>query len=141
MKQRGRNSTGGLKVVQTAEVCPRIAPPAEISEFEASVWHSIVNTKPADWFQNDTKQLLLAYCKHVSTAAVIDTQIDAFKPEWMADPDGLDRYRKLTDMREKQTRAITSLSRSMRLTQQSKYDTQKASVADRKASGSKPWEG
>lgn len=141
MKQRGRNTAGGLKVVDTVEVCPRLAPPAELSEYEASVWHSVVNTKPAEWFQADTRQLLIAYCKHCSTALVLDSQLDEFKPQWLADSDGLDRYRKLTDMREKQTRAINALSRSMRLTQQARYDTQKAAVADRKASGKKPWEG
>lgn len=141
MKQRGRNATGHLQIAPAVELCPRIAPPAELSEFEAAVWVSVVNTKPAEWFQADTKQLLIAYCKHTSTAAILDDQLDAFKPEWLADTEGLDRYRKLTDMREKQTRALTALSRSMRLTQQARYDTQKAAVADRKASGKKPWEG
>lgn len=140
MKQRGRNTSGSLKAVGTLEVCPRLAPPAELSEYEASVWHSVVNTKPAEWFQADTLQLLVSYCKHCSTALVIDRQLSVFNPDWLADDEGLDRYRKLTDLREKQTRAINALSRSMRLTQQARYDTQKAAVADRKATGkSKPW--
>ena len=103
---------------------------------------SVVNTKPADWFQADTTQLLVAYCKHTTTAMVLDQQIDTYDPKWLVDNDGLERYRKLIGMRDIQTKAINALSRAMRLTQQARYDTQKAAVADRKARASKkPWEG
>lgn len=139
MEQRGRKQQIGLKVV---EITPRAAPPAELSEFEASVWQSVVNTKPAEWFQDDTRQLLIAYCRHAATAALVDQEISAFDPKWMKDDEGLKRYQRLLDMREKQTRAINALSRSMRLTHQARYDTRVAANADRKEKGKrKPWEG
>lgn len=127
--------------LKAVAVQQRMAPPGELSELEASVWNSVVNTKPADWFQDDTRQLLIAYCKHASTAMVLDQAIADFDVKWLADDEGMNRYKSLTDMREKQTRAINALSRSMRMTQQARYDTQKAAVANRKESGAKkPWQ-
>ena len=123
------------------EVTPRQPPPAELSEIEAGIWLSVTNTKPADWFQADTTLLMIGYCKHGSTAMLLDRQIDGFDPGWLATDEGIDRFRKLTDMREKQTRAINALSRSMRLTQQSKYDLKVASTTAKKATSKKPWEG
>jgi len=41
---------------------------------------------------------------------MLDQELAGFAPEWLKDDSGIERYRKLTDMREKQTRAITSLA-------------------------------
>lgn len=142
MKQRGKKSAASLVLAETLEISPRQLPPAELDETEAATWMALVNSKPAEWFQADTRQLLLAYCRHTATAAVLDQQIAGFEPAWMVDTDGIDRYRKLTDMREKQTRALTSLSRSMRLTQQSQsHPVTAARTAAKSAKSKKPWEG
>jgi hypothetical protein len=140
MKQRGRKTISTLRAVESIEVTPRQPPPAELSELEVGIWLSITNTKPADWFQADTEQLLVAYCKHASVAMIIDKQLDEFEPSWLSKDEGLDRYRKLTDLREKQTRVISALSRAMRLTQQSKYGPRKAHSLDMKSGGHRPWE-
>jgi hypothetical protein len=141
MKQRGKKTVGALTAVDMKEVVPRQPPPEVLTELETGIWLSVINTKPADWFQADTTQLMVAYCKHVSTAMLLDKQIAEFEPGWLSDDNGLDRYKQLTDMREKQTRAISALSRSMRLTQQSRYRASVAYVADRKETGrKKPWE-
>ena len=138
MAQRGRKSAASMATVSDLPG-HSVRPPPDLTEFQASIWARVVNTKPADWFTADTHDLLASYCRHVSTAAVLDQKVDEFRPEWLCDDEGMDRYRKLLDMREKQTRAITSLARSMRLTQQSKWQPV---TADRKASkgGKKPWE-
>ena len=138
MKQSGRNSTAALSVAPTA-IDNRPVAPACLSEYEILSWNQIVDTKPAEWFTADSHQLLVGLCKHMATAAILDEQINNFDPEWLAEKEGIDRYKALTDMRVKQTNAIVSLSRSMRLTQQSKYDEKKAFTADKKAI-KKPWE-
>ncbi len=138
MKQSGRDSATSLLMAPTA-IDNRPAAPACLTEYEAGVWNKIVDTKPADWFSPDSHQLLISLCKHMSTAAVLDKEIDNFNPAGLADKEGLDRYKALSEMRVKQTNAIAMLSRSMRLTQQAKYDTQKASRASR-PEGKKPWE-
>ena len=129
-----------MSVAQSTELDRRIPPPADLTEYQAQLWMSITATKPADWFQADCLPLLSAYCKHISTAAVIDQQIDAVEPEQITDLKFLRQYQKLLDMREKQTRAIASLATKMRLTPQSRYDTQKASAADRGTSRGKLWD-
>lgn len=140
MKQRGRKSEASLEMVASVEPIPRMPPPAQLSEFEAEVWVQITATKPADWFNADTIPLLVSYCKHISHAAVLDDQISAFDPQWMEEADGLKRYRTLLDMREKESRAMTALARSMRLTQQSRYSAPTAETAARKTAAKKPWQ-
>jgi len=142
MNQRGRKSSA-ITVAPSVTDIPRAAPPADLDEFEAHVWTAVVNTKPADWFQADTLPLLESYCRHVSHAKTIDREVAKFDPGWLSDDDGLKRYRMLMDMREKESRAITALARSMRLTQQAQYLAPTAGTVARnaKSSGKKPWEG
>src|SRR5918997_294465 len=55
--------------------------------------------------------------------------------------EGLRRYGRLLAMRERETRAITALARSMRLTQQARYDARTANTAANRAGGApRPWE-
>jgi hypothetical protein len=137
MAQRGRKSAAALSVVPGIPG-GRPEPPEGLTEEQAEVWRSIVATKPADWFERDTHKLLVSYCKHASIASALDREIDTFDPEWLRDKEGLDRYKSLTDMREKHTRALTALSRSMRLTHQSQYRAESAATKQRKSA--KPWE-
>ncbi len=138
MQQRGRK--GSITVAAPVKSIPRLPPPAELTEYEAHIWASVVNTKPADWFQADTLPLLLSYCKHVSHASTLDNEIRKFNPEWLRDDDGLRRYKLLTDMRERESRALTALARSMRLSHQSQYRAESAATAKKKAE-KRPWEG
>ena len=142
MQQRGRKSAGGLTAAVNVEQIPRAAPPGDLSDYEAAIWSAVINTKPADWFQADTLPLLLSYCKHVSTAATIDRELAEFDPKWLRDDDGLKRYKTLTDMRERESRAQTALARSMRLTQQAQYNAPTAATtANKSKQTAKPWQG
>lgn len=120
---------------------PRLPPPPELSEFEAHVWTAVVNTKPADWFQADTLPLLLSYCKHVSQSYAIDAEVAAFEPGWLRTDDGLRRYKVLTDMRDRESRALVNLARSMRLSQQAQIRPETAATKASKAVSKRPWEG
>lgn len=137
---RGRKSVASLAVVHTLPG-QRPEPPEELSAEQGEVWRSVAATKPADWFQPDTFPLLAAYCRHVASARVLAAAIDGFDPAWLGDADGLDRYKDLLAMRERETRAMTALARSMRLTQQSRYKAETAHTAHQNAGGAKkPWE-
>ena len=138
-KQRGRKSAESMSIVTSLGVKPP-EPPGELSETEAALWHSVVSTKPGEWFQG-TLPLLVAYCKHCSTARLLDQEIGEFTTKWLKTDEGLERYRKLLSMRELQTKTVIALSRVMRLTQQSRYTPQKAAtMSDRTTPGKKPWE-
>jgi hypothetical protein len=69
--------------------------------------------------------------------------IDDFQPIWLADPDGLDRLDKLTKVRDREVRAMSSLARATRLTHQSRYrgETTATKVAKEPVTGRRPWEG
>jgi hypothetical protein len=148
MKQRGRKKVGEVQIAENVAQIPRAAPPSELSAFETEVWIAVTNTKPADWFQADSVAMLRAYCRHVYQAHKIDQQMDEIIGRPFADKEGHSavgaQFDALTRMRERETRAIMALARSMRLTQQSRVEAKTAATAHRKtiaASGDKAlWE-
>src|SRR5438132_995718 len=82
-----------------------------------------------------------ASCLSVAAGRVVAAQIKGMDPACRADQEHLQRYDKLLAMRERESRAINTLARGMRLTQQSRYDAAKADRAAKSATGpSKPWE-
>ena len=98
-------------------------------------------TKPAEWRGADTHPLLAAYRRHAAAGRVLGARIDAFAASDLSSGDGLRRYGRLLAMRERETRAMTALARSMRLTQQARYDARTANTAASRAGGaSRPWE-
>lgn len=85
--------------------------------------------------------MLLELVRHVSTAAMLTRQIEAFDPKWLTDDDGLKRMKTLCAMRVQEAQIINTLMRSMRLTQQAIYRADKAAtLAGKGGRGRKPWE-
>lgn len=141
MAARGRKSAAELSVAAPVGVIGRLAPPASLTAAQKAVWVSITNSRPAEWFGPEHAPMLTQYCRHKTSADVLAQQLQKFKPEWMAEDDGLERYDKLAKMLERETRAMNALARSMRLTQQSTYNAQKASTLERGVGGGrKPWQ-
>ena len=137
MKQRGRKSAAELSVV-TSVPGQRPEPPANLTEQQAEVWRMVTSTKPHDWFTKDTHKLLVSYCKHATTAEQIDRALDNTPDSALSDAEGLKQYKELVGLREKQTRALTALSRSMRLTHQSVYRSE-SKKARESSDKPKPW--
>lgn len=140
MATRGRKSAAALAVV-TALPGQRPEPPAELTDEQAAEWRAIVGRMPADWFTRETQPLLVQYCRHVVKARLVAQAINDFDPAWLADEDGLKRYDKLTQIAEREGRAMSSLATRMRITQQSRYNAAAANTASTKAAkGDKPWQ-
>lgn len=140
---RGRRSAASKQVarVTAAQAVERLPVPVELSDYEAAVWEAVTSAMPADWFDASSAATLVAYCKHVATARVLDEEIAQCDPEWLKDDVGLDRFDKLTKMRERETRAITACARSMRLTQQAQMHPRTAGRQRAGAGGGrKPWQ-
>lgn len=136
---RGRQSTAALAVVNPGARRPE--PPAGLTVAESDMWRSVVQTKPPDWFTQDTHPLLMAYCRASSAAEVIAQQVAAFLPEWMDTPEGLIRYDKLTQIQYRQAMLLSTLATKMRLAQQSRYNEGAAHTAAKHAiGGTKPWQ-
>ena len=138
MAQRGQKSAASLTVASPASLAIRIAPPATLTAAQKSVWVSVVNAMPADWFGEEHGPMLTQYCRHKVTSDLIAQQQEAFDPDWFADDDGLKRFRLLATAQECETRCIIALMRSMRLTQQSLI--RKDKVVQKQGKGLKPWQ-
>ena len=148
MRQRGRKSSASLTILPL-EPAARQPPPASLPPEAAAEWAAIVNRMPGGWFGRETHPLLAAYCRHIIEAerisgmlALLDEslgrEVDKGRPEIEVICESVDTRDQLLRMRERETRAITTLALSMRLSQQSAYDKTKA--VTRRPSGPPPWE-
>jgi hypothetical protein len=136
-----RKSAAALSVVQSLPGAKRPEPPEELTEEQAVEWRKVVDRLPADWFPQDSHQLLVAYCRHVSRARVLAEMLDRFERERIGLAAGLREYEKLLGMADREHRAISSLATRMRLTQQSRYRGETAKNRAEKANApSKQWE-
>ncbi len=144
MAQRGRKSAASLEVaalVAPVQSGSRLLAPAILSDAEQSVWAQLVNDQPADAFTPTHVPLLTQYCRHVIQAQLLADEIAAFDRAWLADEDGLKRYKMLTDMQERESRAMSSLATRLRITRQAVVDPKTAGRASRNVGRkAKPWE-
>jgi hypothetical protein len=95
-------------------------PPQELSDPQACVWRDVVGSLPADWLTRASFPLLIAYCRHVCRARLIELQIIRFEPEWTKIEGGLARLDKLLALSERETRAALACARALRLTPQAR---------------------
>ncbi|MBV8800719.1 MAG: hypothetical protein JO208_13030 [Alphaproteobacteria bacterium] len=140
MGSRGRQSADAQATLAVIEV-RRPPPPADLSEAEALIWKDVVSSMPADWFRRAHAPVLAAYCRHTARAALLAQQVNAFKPEWLKEPGGLERFDKMLAMAERETRALTACARSMRLTHQAQIRATGAGTAVGRSSDTpRPWD-
>lgn len=134
MEGRGRKSSASLSVVATG-VPQRMEPQSDLTESQAQLWRDVVNTKPVDWFAPDSAPLLAEYVRGVDMCNRLALLIEA------ATAGGeVGEVKALLDMRDKESRRVTSLATKMRLSQQSRYTDKAAGTADRKAGKDRPWQ-
>jgi hypothetical protein len=142
MRQRGRKSSAELSTV-VIDAGPRIpsSPPPELTDAQATVWRDVVGSLPGDWFTPAAHPILLAYCRHVCHARLLEMQIAQFEPEWTRVDGGLERLDRLLAVAERETRAMTACARALRLTPQSRMHPRTAGRAvSSLPSGPRPWD-
>lgn len=132
-----KKSAAALSIAPAGAV-PRLAPPADLTPAQRSVWLSVVNSRSADWFAPEHEPLLKQYVRHKVNSDLLSQQIEEFQPEWMAEDDGLKRYDRLLGMLARETLALNTMARSMRLTHQAVYRAD--SAKNRPNAGRKPWQ-
>jgi hypothetical protein len=137
-----RKSASSLTLAPPVALRPLPEPPEDLTEGQAALWHQIVATKPADWWDASNLPMLRALVVHSSAAQVLDEFIAKFEPAWLTTDEGLERYERLGRARSVHTGKIESLMTKMRLTQQSRYGHKQAHTAAERASKSAaPWGG
>jgi phage terminase small subunit len=95
-------------------------PQPHLTKEQREIWRRIVNALPADWFRDETLDLLAEYCEQVTLSRKISQFIDELTPA-----DGAEDLRKLQMMKDKSSRVLMSLATKMRLSQQSTYHSEK----------------
>ena len=138
MKQRGKQSVAALSTV-TALPLRLLAPPADLSGEEAEVWSRVAATKPGDWWDAGSVPLLAQYYRATVQAEMVADLVRQCGSVMLTDPSQLGVYKELRKIQSTLSGEITSLARSMRLTQQARYRADKADPESRKATGRKPW--
>jgi hypothetical protein len=136
-----RKSAAALSVVTPISE-HRPPPPPDLTAAQADEWRAVVRRMPSGWFTRETHQLLAAYCRHVAAAQTLSAEIDRFQPAWLTDSVGSEHFGRLLALRERETRAMSSLATRMRLTQGSRYRADKTATATAKnfERGLAPWE-
>lgn len=107
--------------------------PYTLTDRQAEVWHRVTGRLPADWFQAEHWDMLVAYCRH-SVAA--DNVAQLISQHEGGDSLDVDEYDKLLKMQERESRALSSLATRMRITQQALKDPRTKPHKSVK----KPWE-
>lgn len=129
-----RKSTAALSVA-TNEIGPRPVP-ADLDEAEARIWRAVVESKPREWFGEDSAPLLREYVRAVCMCDELEPEIKRLREP------GQDKHalKMVLDMRDKESRRASSLATRLRLTQQSRYTPQAAGTANKRAAGKRPWQ-
>ena len=139
MTQRGRKSSAEMATV-TAMPLRLVKPPEDLTPEESEVWAKVTATKPSEWWDAGSVPLLSQYCRAVVQSELVGDLVRSTGQAMLTDPDELDRYKELRKIQAALASEMTSLARSMRLTQQSRYNAKNSDTAARKAGGpAKPW--
>jgi hypothetical protein len=98
---------------------PRARPPEELTIEPGQEWTRLTNRMPSDYFGAEHYPLMVQLCRHVVAARRVAQLIEQ---ESSGDDVNVPRYLQLLKQQEVESRAITALSRTMRLTHQSNVD-------------------
>jgi hypothetical protein len=119
---------------ESIQVVERQKPSHDLTDEEVEVWHAVVSTVPADWFDRGTAPLLSQYCRHVVQARRLAELIEKATSD--ADLQITD-YDRLLKMQQRESGAICSLATKMRISQQSTTNHRGNKTEENR----KPWEG
>lgn len=130
-----RKSVAGLSVVSIGGRA-RLEAPDDLTEEQSALWRAVADSKPVDWFDQDSAPLLKEYVRAAVASDWLEEQVRLA----MAGDDvsALDKTMRLRDMESKR---VSSLGTKLRLTPQSRYNPASANTANNKVrSGERPWQ-
>ena len=141
MRTRGRHSAAELAVVNGG-FAKRPEPPGDLTFRQVQIWNEVVASEPAEFFNSGaTRGLLADYCIHREETEKITRVINRYTSASLTSYSEAQDYSTLLRMRDLETKLVVSLARSLRLTNQSRYEDRTAARDARKvAPGPKPWE-
>ena len=85
-------------------------------------WRALIGTMPQGWFPRECHAALAALCRHTCRARLLGARISSVQAKCLGNEEGLKALDLMLKMLERETRCIVTLSRSMRLTQQTRIN-------------------
>lgn len=140
-KQPGRKSAAAAATKPAASNARRPSAPRYLTKQQRALWKRIVDSKSADWFTEETLPILEAYVVHAVSAQVLSQRVAELEESGKCWNGSASEYHKLLDLRLQESKAAEARARSLRLTNQSRW--QPATAARKSAeSGNqpRPWE-
>ncbi len=139
MGQRGRKSAASNDVaVLIGADTPRINSPEKLTYEQAGVFAEIVESLPGKFFEQSQAPLVCALARHVVSARRLSRWIDKLETPVGGEIEPAEYIRAL-EARRKESAAIVSIARALRITNQSRY---RPGQAGREAENRpRPWEG
>ena len=122
-------------IVRLSPPSVHLLPPEGLTEAQAAVWRDTVNCRSADYFGPDSVPMLSEYCRVVAMCDLLAVQIEGAIAGGESG-----EVKALLDMRDKESRRMSSLATKLRLTNQSRYTPQAAATAAKKGAGGKVWQ-
>ncbi len=98
--------------------------PRGLSRRQRALWRTIAASKPPTWWDAATLPLLAALVAHAATLEQLQAQFDQLGD--LASPAALARLERLSSLRDREAKALASLSTKLRLTPQSRYEPRAA---------------
>ena len=136
MKKRGRKSAADYNLSQVVTIPKRPKPPAELVDEEQAVWDQVVNAHSGDWISKDQTPLLVQYYRHVVSARRVSQLIHSIEG---AEDFDMSEYFAALAAQDRESRTLSALARSMRITNQSRYIPGAAKARPRPETPA-PWE-
>ena len=130
MKKRGRVSSAAIEIETTLVADPlgRMPPqaPSELTDAQADVWRKVVGSMPSNFMSKGAHPILVEYCRHVCRSRLLEQQVARFQMDWVKVDGGLERFDRLLNMADRETRAMTACARALRLTPQAQMHPRSA---------------
>jgi hypothetical protein len=116
-----RKSKAALQIADHASRIARLPVPAHLPKHLRAIWFSVTSALPADWFSAEQGALLERYCFHVARSRQLEALLARANPLKNAT-----LFCRIARAASAETRTVTGLARSMRLTQQSRMRAETA---------------
>lgn len=131
MSERGKKSVAALSVV--ALNARRLKVPADLPPGQRAFLQALIDSKPCDFFSQADLPLLILLARHSERADRLEAEVQAL------DPCDLVGLKWLSPLAERETRAMVTIMRTLRLTPQSRFRPDSAKI-HAKAGAPRPWE-
>ena len=100
--------------------------PSELTDAQADVWRKVVGSMPSNFVSKGAHPILIEYCRHVCRSRLLERQIARFEMDWVKAEGGLERFDRLLNVADRETRAMTACARALRLTPQAQMHPRSA---------------